>query len=207
MNVLSAEPPCSESYLISKFTYFFYFFLKVNKYFLYKQLILSSMELLKEIKDQEIEEDNLKIREASRAVLFDENNLIPMLFVSKYNYHKLPGGGIDEGEDQETALVREVLEEVGSEIKINSELGKIIEVRSKFNLKQTSYCYLGKITSKGKPNFTEKELSQSFKIVWLTLSEAISNVENDQPENYEGSFIQKRDLTFLKKAQEMLNQN
>ena len=60
------------------------------------------MELLKEIKDKKFPEDEstLKIREASRAILFDENDLIPLLFVSKYNYHKLPGGGIDEGEDK-----------------------------------------------------------------------------------------------------------
>jgi len=49
------------------------------------------MELLKEIFDAPIENKNYATREAARAVIFDENNLIPLLFVSKYNYHKLPG--------------------------------------------------------------------------------------------------------------------
>ncbi len=164
------------------------------------------MKLLKEIKDKEFPKDKsiLKTREASRAILFDENGLTPLLFVAKYNYHKLPGGGIDEGENKAQALVRECFEEVGSEIKVDGEVGKIIELRSKWNLKQISYCYYGKIISKGEPNFTEKELNQGFKIVWLSLKDAISKVENDKPENYEGSFIQKRDVEFLKKTEQIV---
>ena len=163
------------------------------------------MKLLKEIKDRDYSSDTTwKIREASRAILFDKNDLIPLLFVAKYNYHKLPGGGIDEGEDEAQALIRECLEEVGSKIKVNGEVGKIIEFRSKWDLKQISYCYYGKIISKGKPDFTEKELSQEFKIVWLSLKDAISKVEKDKPENYEGSFIQKRDIEFLKKAEQIV---
>ena len=163
------------------------------------------MELLKEIKDKKWpkNESILKHREASRAVLFDKNNLIPLLFVSKYNYHKLPGGGIDDSEDAIKALIREVLEEVGSKIEIKGEIGKIVEFRSKWNLKQISYCYIGKIISKGKPNFTEKELSQGFKLIWLSLNEAIYKIENDKPIDYEGSFIQKRDIVFLRKAKEI----
>jgi hypothetical protein len=39
--------------------------------------------------------------------------------------------------------------------------------------------------------------------VWLSLNEAIKTIENDKPKNYEGVFIQKRDLVFLKKALEI----
>ncbi len=164
------------------------------------------MELLKEIKDKELPQDesSLKIRESSRAVLFDKNNLVPLLFVTKFNYHKLPGGGIDDGEDKIQALVRECLEEVGSVIKVNGEIGKITEFRSRWDLKQISYCYHGKIISKGNPNFTEKELNQGFKIMWFSLKDAISKIENDSPENYEGSFIQERDLMFLRRAEQIL---
>ncbi|MBT6143388.1 ADP-ribose pyrophosphatase, partial [bacterium] len=92
---------------------------------------------------------------------------------------------------------------LGSEIEVNGEVGKIIEFRSKWDLKQISYCYYGKIISKGEPAFTEKELSQGFKIVWLSLKDAISAVESDKPENYEGAFIQKRDIEFLKTVEKM----
>jgi 8-oxo-dGTP diphosphatase len=167
------------------------------------------MELLNELNDLKSSdnESTFKNRKASRVILFDEDNLIPLLFVSKYNYHKLPGGGIDEGEDRDAALIRECLEEVGSEIEVSGEVGKIVEFRSKYKLRQISYCYYGKIISKGEPDFTEKELSQGFKVIWLSLDDAISQVENDNPEGYTGSFIQKRDLVFLKKLKQIIDYN
>lgn len=161
------------------------------------------MRLLKTIKDKDFTKDH-KTREASRAVLFDSENLIPLLFVSKNNYHKLPGGGIEQGEGQIQALVREVKEEVGSTIKVGKEIGKVVEFRSEFNLKQTSYCYFGEILSKGNPDFEKDEIDEGFRLIWLSLDEAIKKTENDKPEDYQGHFIQKRDLTFLKEAKKLI---
>lgn len=163
------------------------------------------MRLLKEIKDDELpdKETGLKKREAARAILLDENELIPLLFVSKHGFHKLPGGGIESGESKDIALQRECLEEVGSQIEVKGEVGKIIEFRSRWNLRQTSYCYHGKIISKGRPDFTQKELDEGFQVVWLKLEEAIPTLEKDRPDNYEGTFVQQRDLTFLREFKKM----
>ncbi|MFH1398840.1 MAG: NUDIX domain-containing protein [Candidatus Woesearchaeota archaeon] len=90
------------------------------------------MELLHEIKDT-YSQKGLFEREASRAVLFDKG-LVPLLFVSKFNYYKIPGGGIDPGEDRKKALIREVQEETGCKIKLTGEVGKIIECRAEHNL-------------------------------------------------------------------------
>ena len=157
------------------------------------------MKLIKEISDTDSRRLS-KIRSASRAVLFDENNKIPLLFVSKYSYHKLPGGGLGKNEDKIMGLVREVKEETGCDIKIYDEVGRIIEFRYKYDLKQTSYCYIGKIIKKGKQSFTKKELREGFKLVWVTIDEAISLLKKDNTKNYEGDFIIKRDLEFLKEA-------
>ena len=147
-------------------------------------------------------DDSIKTREASRAVLFDEHDLVPLLFVSKHDYHKLPGGGLHKGEDRSQALIRECLEEIGCDIQVTGEVGKIIEFRSRWNFKQTSYCYIGNVLLKGRARFTEKE--QGFKIVWTSLREAISKLTYDRPKDYHGSCVKKRDLMFLKRAEQML---
>jgi ADP-ribose pyrophosphatase YjhB (NUDIX family) len=166
-------------------------------------------ELLAEISDSDIGSrtpDAIRygIRKAARAVVFRQDGLIALMDVTKLNYHKLPGGGIEEGEDIEEALRREVLEETGSNIKIIKPLGMTIEHRNRFKLMQTSYCFIAHLV--GKPadtNFTGKERREGFRLTWQSLDDAIKTINKDVPLNYEGKFIIKRDLIFLKKAKEM----
>lgn len=163
------------------------------------------MDLLTEIKDADIlDKSALYKREAVRAIIFDENNLIPIIYVSKYNYHKIPGGGIDKGENKEIALAREIKEECGCLAKITIEVGKINEFRSKDNFYQTSYCYLGNIISKGKVEFTQEEIEKGFQLLWTTLDNAIEIFKTDKPIGYHNSFMSSRDFTFLMKAKEIL---
>jgi 8-oxo-dGTP diphosphatase len=163
------------------------------------------MKLLKTIRDQDpVDPNDVKTREAARGIFFDNQGLIPLLYVRQHSYHKLPGGGVEEGEDLLQALVREVKEETGCEIKVLKELGQIKEYLSQWNLEKTSSCYLGTVTSKGEPTFTDDETAAGFELVWMTLDDAIRALESDDPQDYEGIFIQKRDLTFLKTAQTIL---
>ncbi len=167
------------------------------------------MEILKIIKDKDLglihkEGITYKKRKAVRAVVFDAENRIALLNVAQHEYHKLPGGGVEEGEDLMEALNREVLEEIGCNVEIISEVGRIIEFRDEFEQEQESLCYLAKNTGdKGSPDFTQEEASQGFNILWVTLNEAIKLLNNDAPKNYEGIFIKARDIIFLNKAIEL----
>lgn len=161
------------------------------------------MRILKEIRDKGPEADGLctETREAARAVAFDEDGRMPILFVGKHGYHKLPGGGIETGEDVMQALGREMKEETGCSIEVTGEIGTIVEYRTEWHIKQISHCYLGKIVSKGETAFDDGEKENDFKLVWMTLDEAIATLEKDQTANYyTGGFIRERDLLFLKHA-------
>lgn len=159
------------------------------------------MELLKFINDAPVPVDtsNIHMRDAARAIVFDENKLMPILYVSKHEYHKLPWWWIDKWETKETWLIRECMEEVGCEITIAWEVWKIIEYRKEENKLQTSYCYYWDILNKSEPQFTDLEISNGFQVIRVGLDEAIAILESDKPKSYEWIFIQERDLVFLKK--------
>ena len=163
------------------------------------------MKELKLINPENVSEEEViayKTREASRAVVIDEDGKIALLHVSNEHYYKLPGGGIEEGEDKMKALERECLEEIGCNVDVVSEIGSIVEYRRIFSLKQTSYCYLAKVKGqKGTPDFTDDEKEGGFEQVWLPYDEALKALNESNATSIEGSdYIVPRDTAFLEEA-------
>lgn len=142
-----------------------------------------------------------EFRESCRAVVFDDDGLIPLIFVSKRNYHKLPGWWIEPNEDKIEALKREFLEETGCEIEITTEIWMVIETNPIRDHK--SYCYIGQVISKWEASLTHDESFRWHQLKWRTIDEAIFLLENDIPIDRHWDRIIERDLFILKKAKEL----
>ena len=151
--------------------------------------------------------EDFKIRNAARAIVLNDKGKIALLKANTYNYHKLPGGGVEPGEDMELALQRELLEEIGCQADITSEVGEIIEYRDEWKMRQVSHCYLAKQVGEQKASaFTQSEIDEGFEAVWADdIETAIKLLGQDKPESYDGLFIQRRDIQLLKTAQQILN--
>src|SRR3989338_9132893 len=168
--------------------------------------VVTQLALINPENVSEAEAATYAVRAAARAVVLDGERNIALLHVSKKNYYKLPGGGVEEGEDIPTALDRGSQEEIGCKISVHGELGSIIEYRKQFKLVQTSSCYLAQVEGeKGAPDLTEEELNDGFEIVWLAPAEAERTLAGSRPTDYEGSYIVERDATFLRAAKIHLN--
>ncbi len=143
-----------------------------------------------------------KERHASRAIVFDADRKIALLHVSKKYFHKLPGGGIEDGEDIASGLARELVEEIGCTAGNLRELGMIEEYRNRFEQHQTSYCYLADLVGeKGMPKFEPDEIADGFEPVWMSLEDAIATLEGESDvKDYGGKFMRTRDAIFLKAA-------
>lgn len=139
---------------------------------------------------------------SARGVVFDENNNVALLPATAHNYYKLPGGGLDDGEDQVEAFRRECAEEIGTDVEVIKELGDVIEYRDEKLCIQTSHCYMARaVGDRQKPVFTERESKNGFKeAVWVSLDKAIELMESSSTENYFAKFIVERDLFILKKV-------
>lgn len=156
-----------------------------------------------------VDTNNFRKRQAARAVLLDQEGRVYLMKVSKRGFHKLPGGGIDEGEGPEQALARELLEEVGCRAEIIAELGKMIEYRDyvEGGLKQISYCYLARQTGpKGESALETEELEDGMHEIKVgSIDEAIDLLSRDQPDDMGGKFMQYRDLAILESANKLLH--
>lgn len=175
------------------------------------------MKTIMTIKQRDIEpgfsrELDVEFRErlAARAVLFDDNGRVVLLHVARFGYYKLPGGGVEAGEDMALALARELKEEVGASAVVVTEVGRVEEWREfgdQDGLHQISDAFLAKVDGEiGEPSFTEKELNDGFSVFWAQdIDEAIELVGGFLGHDEFGvRFMAMRDSCILKEAKKLI---
>lgn len=148
-------------------------------------------------------------RLSARMVMFDETaKYIGLMYSRKYGYYKLPGGGIDDGELPDAAVLREVLEETGHNAKITRVIGTLEEYRSFEKLRQISQCYVGfAIGPQGASAHTDKELEEGFEFRWIEASEAWNIITAYGTSDPRGRFMIARDAAIVRRAFVLLREN
>ena len=179
-----------------------------NKYF-------DKINLIGQITDEDIGEKSKQVekyrqRYGARGIVIRDDGKIAVFNKALKNEFKLPGGGIDEGEETAEAFKREVFEETGCKIEIIDFLGTIEELKTQDSFKQMSYVYVGKVIEDTKAlHVTEQEEKEGAKLLWKTPEEALglikdcydkllpSPCEEKTSSIYYTKFIVKRDSKIL----------
>ncbi len=147
-------------------------------------------------------------RVAVRGVIFYEGKLL--LIRSKYGEVKFPGGGQENGENDQETLIRETLEETGYHVIPNSirEFGEVVEKRLSTKepmiWHQVNRYYFCDIDGKkDECQYTENELRRGFQQVWHTLEEAIA-INEELLEKEGKPAYQQREYQVLKLLKEYM---
>ena len=89
--------------------------------------------------------NNMTIRYGARGIVEGKDGKIAVIYKKNKNEYKLPGGGVDKGEDFKEAFKRECIEEIGCMIENVEYLFDIEEDHINDNFKQISKVYIAKV--------------------------------------------------------------
>lgn len=160
------------------------------------------MKLIKIITDKDVlGTDGLstaKPRLTARAILKNYINQYAVMYSSEFELYSLPGGGVEEGENVEEALKREIFEETGCDIINIEELGYIEENRAHCDYTQISYYFVVTTDSKQfNPNLTINELTHGTTVGWQSITQAYNNIASPCHTTNQRKFLQARDVAAL----------
>ncbi|MFK8055038.1 MAG: NUDIX hydrolase [Saprospiraceae bacterium] len=120
-------------------------------------------------------------RLSTRSIAVQGESIL-LMYTARYEDYSLPGGGLDEGEDQLTGMARELQEETGAQdIKNIKPFGIYEEYRPWYKpdhdiQHMISYCYTCEISKElGASNLESYETNNGMKAVWMNIYEAIKH--------------------------------
>ena len=169
-------------------------------------------EIRNEFKDDEwpleyIDHD----RRIARAIVFDDDGYFYFMradrddLFGKATHIETPGGGVEKGEDLNTAIRRELSEELGVEVDVICKLGLVSDYYNVIHRHNLSNYFLCKVKSFGEKHLTQDEI-EVFHLATLkfTFDEAVAEYER-RSETPIGRLIARRELPILKRAKEIID--
>ncbi|OXC46798.1 DNA mismatch repair protein MutT [Lactobacillus crispatus] len=152
-------------------------------------------------------------RKIVRAIVFDDQENYYFVRAKrdddfgKATLIETSGGGVEAGEDLETALKRELEEELGAEVEIITKIGVVSDYYNLIHRHNINNYYLCKVTSFGEKHLTKDEI-EDFHLSTLRLSYRDAEKEYQKcAETKIGKLIADRELPVLRRAKVLLGEN
>lgn len=151
-------------------------------------------------------------RKIVRAIVFDDQENYYFVRAKrdddfgKATLIETSGGGVEASEDLETALKRELKEELGAEVEIMHKIGIVSDYYNLIHRHNINNYYLCKITSFGEKHLTKDEI-EDFYLSTLRLSYRDAEEEYKKcAETKIGKLIAARELPVLRRAKVLLGE-
>jgi|SRR3990172_429826 len=161
------------------------------------------MKLLQTYNANSFEPKDYIVRKVVRCVILDENENKVLLFGGIF-----VGGGVEEDETDEEAIIREALEEVGAKVEILKPLGEIVSYRDYLKKKYVTHGYFCKyIETISQPTTLDTD-EKNAKAEWADIDETLARLQKEidvlikEGEEYHGgelyqSKLHNRQITLL----------
>lgn len=150
-------------------------------------------------------------REIVRAVVFDDEGYLYFVQAirdddfGKATLIETSGGGVEDGEDFETAILRELKEELGATAQIVCEIGVVDDYYNLIHRHNINHYFLCKATAFGTKNLTKDEI-EDFHLSTLKLSfEQAADQYKKLSNTKIGRLVANRELPILEQAKIILS--
>lgn len=146
----------------------------------------------------------LLVRHAARAIVLQGEQIL-LLYTERYQDYSLPGGGLDEGEDEIACLKRELMEETGAKgVRNVKPFARYDEYRPWYKsdadiLYMISHCFVCEIDDEfGETSYESYEKSNGMKPLWMNIHDAIQHNEQVIAESDQKGLSIERETFLLK---------
>ena len=149
-------------------------------------------------------------RRIVRAIVFDEEGYFYFVRAERDDDFgratliETSGGGVEIGEDMDSAIKRELKEELGAEVQVVCKIGVVSDYYNLIHRHNLNNYFLCKVASFGDKHLTQDEIEDfHLSMLKLTYEEAVAEYEKRR-ETRLGRLIANRELPIFKKAREIM---
>lgn len=150
-------------------------------------------------------------RQIARAIVFDDERYFYFVHVDRDDDFgraiciETAGGGVEDGEDPDVAILRELEEELGASVEVVCKIGVVSDYYNLIKRHNINNFYLCRVKSFGEKHMTYDEIHEFHLSTWkLTYDEAIAEYKKNR-ETPLGRLICNRELPILVRAKEILD--